>query len=309
MNEKILITGIAGFIGSHLARALLARGYEVWGIDDLSTGIVRNIPADAHFIKGDCASMATIGQLGDAKFKAVFHIAGQSSGEISFDDPARDLDCNTRSTVILMNYCAKTGCHRFLYSSSMSVYGRPNAFPVAETHPCHPISFYGVGKLASEHYMNVYGQSGLHTTALRLFNVYGPGQNMTNLRQGMVSIYLAQLLVRDAIVVKGSLGRFRDFVFIDDVVEAFLHCMDDERSFGGIYNVATGVKTTVEELLEALMRAAGMKKKVTVSGGTPGDQGGIYADVRKIKDDLGFSAKTDLAGGLETTVAWAKAAS
>jgi len=157
--------------------------------------------------------------------------------------------------------------------------------------------------------MDVYGQSGLRTTALRLFNVYGPGQNMANLRQGMVSIYLAQLLSKDVITVKGSLDRFRDFVFIDDVVEAFSHCMDDERSFGQVYNVATGVKTTVKELLEALMRAATMKKEVIISGGTAGDQGGIYADVGKINTDLGFSAKTDLAKGLESTVAWAKVAS
>ena len=307
MNEKILVTGIAGFIGSHLARTMLDRGYEVWGIDDFSTGIADNVPANAQFIKGDCASMAVIKQLGNVAFKAVFHIAGQSSGEISFDDPARDLDCNTRSTVILMNYCVRTGCHRFLYSSSMSVYGRPDACPVAETHPCRPISFYGARKLASEHYMRICGQSGLHTTALRLFNVYGPGQNMANLRQGMVSIYLAQLLSRDDIVVKGGLDRFRDFVFIDDVVDAFLLCMDDQRSFGRIYNVATGVKTTVAELLETLMRVANLRKEVIVSAGTPGDQGGIYADVAMIKAELGFSARTALAEGLEATVRWAKA--
>lgn len=115
----------------------------------------------------------------------------------------------------------------------------------------NPKSFYGAGKLASESYVNIYSKMGINTTLLRLFNVYGPGQNMENLRQGMISIYMAYILKKEPILVKGQSERFRDLVYIDDAIEAYIKCLDNPRAFGKIYNVATGIKTTVKELLEA----------------------------------------------------------
>src|SRR3989338_3222376 len=189
--KKYLVTGAAGFIGSAVARALLTQGHQVWTIDNLTTGFRENIPAGVHFIEGHCQDRKAIEALGKIKFDAILHLAGQSSGEISFENPVYDLTTNTQSTLMLMDYALKTGCQRFIYASTMSVYGAVADKPIAEHHPTQPLSFYGVGKLASEHYLRIYQSKGLKPTALRYFNVYGPNQNMNNLKQGMVSIYLA----------------------------------------------------------------------------------------------------------------------
>jgi UDP-glucose 4-epimerase len=178
--------------------------------------------------------------------------------------------------------------------------------PINETHPTQPLSFYGVGKLASEHYLRIYQSKGLQPTALRYFNVYGPNQNMDNLKQGMVSIYLAQLLSHDEIVVKGAKDRFRDFIYIDDIVRFTKGIVNDERSFGGVFNVGTGVKTTVESLLEKLLKISGIKKNVVFAPGTPGDQKGIYADISLVKKQFGFEPKCSLDEGLKKMVEWAK---
>jgi UDP-glucose 4-epimerase len=188
----------------------------------------------------------------------------------------------------------------------MSVYGEVAEQPIPEDHVAQPLSFYGVGKLASENYMRIYAAKGLKATSLRLFNVYGPGQNMGNLRQGMVSIFLAQLLKEDKVIVKGTLDRFRDFIYIDDSVDFVVDILGDARSFGGIYNVGTGVKTTVQELLEKMMVISGMKKQIAIQAGTPGDQKGIYADISLAESDLGFKCNYSLEEGLEEMIHWAK---
>ncbi len=191
MSKKYLVTGAAGFIGSFVAQHLKEQGHEVWTIENLSTGYRENIPQGIIFIEGGCQDQSSIDRLNSTRFDAILHIAGQSSGEISFSDPVYDLRSNTESTLRLMEYGLKHGCRRFIYASSMSVYGQTSQERVSEQLEPRPLSFYGVGKLASEHYLRIYEGRGLKPTALRLFNVYGPGQNMANLKQGMVSIYLA----------------------------------------------------------------------------------------------------------------------
>ncbi|OHD81739.1 MAG: hypothetical protein A3D90_12010 [Sulfuricurvum sp. RIFCSPHIGHO2_02_FULL_43_9] len=273
----------------------------------LSTGIRQNLPKGVVFIHGNCQDEGSIGQLQSTKFDAILHIAGQSSGEISFDDPVYDLKTNTESTLRLIQYALAHDCSRFIYASSMSVYGEAPGHPIAEDFPCKPLSFYGIGKLASEHYMRIYQSKGIKSTALRYFNVYGPNQNMSNLRQGMVSIYLAQLLQSSEIVVKGAKDRFRDFIYIDDVVDFTLGILHEPKSHGGVYNVGTGVKTTVEELLLLLMEISGIYKPVSFSQCTPGDQKGIYADTNLISDIFGFKHRFDLKNGLKEMIEWAKA--
>jgi UDP-glucose 4-epimerase len=259
--SKYLVTGGAGFIGSALAHCLIENGNIVTIIDNLSTGFKENIPDNAIFIEGDCQDYKIYESL-DEKFDAIYHIAGQSSGEISFDDPVYDLQTNTQSTLLLLNYAVKTGCKRFLYASSMSVYGDHPDIPISEDKSCDPKSFYGVGKIASEHYLRIYKEFGVQSTALRLFNVYGPGQNMENMRQGMVSIFLAMAINDKTIDVKGNTKRFRDFIYIDDVVDAFVECENNSNTFNNVYNVATGVKTTVESLLIKLTKLFDYDKKI-----------------------------------------------
>lgn len=304
--NRYLVTGAAGFIGSAIARKLIKDGHEVWTIDNLSTGFKENIPDGVVFIAGECQSDLVINQLKGSKFDAILHFAGQSSGEVSFDDPVYDLRTNTESTLRLIKYGLATGCRRFIYASSMSVYGSVEDQSIAEIHKTHPKSFYGVGKLASENYLKIYQSYGIIPTALRLFNVYGPGQNMQNLRQGMVSIYLAQLLKNDEIIVKGSLDRFRDFIYIDDCADFACNIIDNSKTDGAIYNVGTGIRTTVDELIYKMMAISGIEKPVTVLGETPGDQKGIYADISKAKAELGFSPKYSLEQGLELMIRWAK---
>ncbi len=304
--KRYLVTGAAGFIGSTIARKLAEEGNEIWTIDNLRTGFKENIPNGSIFIEGGCQEPESIKRLNGVRFNAILHLAGQSSGEISFDDPVYDLRTNTESTLRLITYCLENGCKRFIYTSSMSVYGEVEDKPIPESHVTKPLSFYGVGKLASENYMRIYQSKGLAPTSLRFFNVYGPGQNMGNLRQGMVSIYLAQALREEKVIVKGPLDRFRDFIFIDDCVDFVMGIIEDERSYGGVYNVGTGVRTTVKDLLEKMMEISGVHKEIVVEKGTPGDQKGIYADTSLAEAQLGFKYKYSLDEGLARMIQWAK---
>lgn len=300
-----MVTGAAGFIGSALANRLAKQGHRVVSIDNLSTGIKENVPEGVQFFEAECQDPAVYGQIPQDPYDAIFHIAGQSSGEISFDNPAYDLATNTASTLCLLNFCLKNGCHRFIYADTMSVYGIKPDEPVKETADPKPESFYGVGKLASEHYLRIYEQYGIRSTSLRLFNVYGPGQNMTNLRQGMVSIFMAQMFDNGHIHVKGSKDRYRDFVYIEDVVDAFMACLSNEEAYGKIINIATGVRTTVGELIGILTDLYSGKVTCEFSGSTAGDVHGLYADVSKAKEILNYSPSLDLRTGLSKMLEWA----
>ena len=178
----ILITGAAGFIGSVIAKSLNEQGLATITIDDLSTGHRNNVPKDTVFIEGNCGNPEVIKELDTYEIETIVHFAGQSSGEVSFSDPLADQKSNTTSTLLLLKFAKEKGIKKFLYASSMAVYGKHNNLPVTEQSDTMPISFYAVGKIASEHYLRLYSNQNLKTVALRLFNVYGPGQNMENLK-------------------------------------------------------------------------------------------------------------------------------
>ena len=295
------MTGGAGFIGSCLTKRLVQNGNKVTIIDNLSTGFESNIPNNVDFINGDCQDEKIYEGL-NKKFDAIYHLAGQSSGEISFDDPIYDLQTNTQSTLLLLKYSLDTGCNRFLYASSMSVYGDHPDFPIEENMICKPKSFYGVGKVASEYYMNIYQKLGIITTSLRMFNVYGPGQNMDNLRQGMVSIFLAMAMNKKHIVVKGSTDRFRDFIYIDDIIDALIISENNPNAFNKVFNLATGIKTTVDTLLNNLKELLPYDVSIEIKGNTPGDQFGIYGDIEEIKKALDWNPKYSLELGLKEMI-------
>jgi UDP-glucose 4-epimerase len=312
MKKRILITGAAGFIGSHLARRCIADGHSVTVLDNLTTGFAANVPEGCEFINADITDPETYSRLPKQGFDVVMHLAAQSSGEISQEDPGHDLKVNTLATLMLLQWCKENHAKRFLYSSSMAVYGNPARLPVQETDPVQPLSFYAISKVASEHYIRHYADEGLDTTIFRLFSVYGPGQNMENLKQGMVSIFLAYLAGNEEILVKGDKNRFRDYTYIDDVVDAFCISMDNPATFKKTYNVATGKKTHVHELVEAEIRLFGKDPAtypVRYHGSTPADQFGLYADISAIRHDLGWSPKTSLDKGLEKMIAWVKTGS
>ena len=304
--KKYLVTGAAGFIGSAIAKMLLKNGHQVWTIDNLSTGKETNLPDGIRFVLGNCQDESSIKALEKTQFDAILHFAGQSSGEISFQNPIYDLESNTKSTLNLINYALKVGCRRFIYASSMSVYGAVNDEPISESIPLKPLSFYGVGKLASEAYLRIYMEKGLLPTVLRLFNVYGPGQNLGNMRQGMVSIYLAQMLQSGRVCVKGSGERFRDFIYVDDVVDIACKMLDCQKSYGEIINVGTGKKTTVNHLLSQLIGCWEKEIPVTYTDSTPGDQSGTFADVSKCMNLLGGFEPINIEEGLIKMVDWAR---
>ena len=301
--DKVLITGVAGFAGSHVASRFLQEGYRVIGVDDLSGGNIESIPDGVDFIQGDLSLMTTIALI-PRDCRKILHLAGQSSGEISFDDPVSDLEKNTVSTLNLIRYGIENRIERIVYASSMSVYGEVEDAPINENHQCHPLSCYGVGKYASESYLRVHCDK-LPSVSLRMFNVYGPGQDMSNLRQGMVSIYLAQALTNGKIEVRGGTDRFRDFVFIDDVVEAWLRAATYDSALGQTFNVGTGIRTTVEELLKYIC-ALVPDSSYHIQGATLGDQSGIYADVSKLNKYLDLDCLTPLDVGLQVFSNWAR---
>jgi UDP-glucose 4-epimerase len=301
--KKILITGVAGFIGSHVSRRFIQEGYDVVGVDDLSNGAVANVPDGVTFIAGDLAKQTTIMAIPKGCHK-ILHLAGQSSGEISFDNPVADLEKNTTSTVNLINYGIENQSERIVFASSMSVYGDVLDKPVTEDELCEPLSCYGVGKLAAEGYLKVY-QKQLPYVSLRMSNVYGPGQDMKNLRQGMVSIFLSQALQIGNVLVKGGLDRFRDLIYIDDVVEVWYRSATYPSALYHTLNLGTGIKTTVGELLEMICSQV-ENSDYYVEGKTPGDQSGIYADSRKLNKVLEMDSFVSFQDGLVKFIEWAK---
>ena len=280
-----LVTGAAGFIGSGIAQKLLDSGHQVTTIDNLSTGYQSNIPKQCVFVRGD-VNDSGVQQLSGEKSDAILHIAAQSSGEVSFENPIYDIESNVISTLCLLDYAVKTGCKRFIYASTMSVYGEQgNKEQFSEVDVARPKSFYAVGKLASEHYLRIYQeQHGIKYTALRYFNVYGEGQNLANLKQGMISIYLKQFIddTFKEVQVKGSIERFRDFSHINDIVEVSIEAINNKDFYNQIVNIGTGKKTKIKEILQLMKDYLKSEKEIIISEGTKGDQFGIYADVSKL---------------------------
>lgn len=304
---KAIVTGGAGFIGSHLAKRLLKEGWEVLILDNLSSGHHRNIPKGAQFKELDLTYEDAMDELPKEGVHAVFHLASHVGQELSFEEPVYDFKANGLSTIFLLRWCIKYNVKKFIFASSMNVYGDAETECVDEKGEVRPPSPYAVGKIASEYFCQIYQNFGIETTALRLFNVYGPGQDLDNMRQGMVSIYMAFVARREPILIKGSKDRFRDFVFVDDAVDAFYRCLDTKAS-GKIYNVATGRKTFVWQLIDQIIEAFGQKTgdyPVIYGEPTLQDQFGLYGNAGLIERELGWKPVVALEAGLKIMSAWA----
>lgn len=291
---NVLITGCAGFIGSKLSNKLVELGANVDGIDDLSTGLIVNINKKINFYNFDVSKSSELMKI-NKKYDYILHLAGQSSGQISNEDPLNDLVRNTNTTVNLINYVRKNPIKKFVYASSMSVYGEIKN-PAIEATKVNPISFYGISKNTSEIYLRKISNE-IKSLSLRMFNVYGPGQNMLNLKQGMVSIFLSQAINNGAITVKGSLERYRDFIYIDDVVNYWVKLTLNEEAIGEI-NIGSGVKTKVSELIEIIQKIT-KTNQLKIDESTPDDQFGIIANIDKLFKMAGEIELTKLYTGIE----------
>ena len=300
MKKKILVTGCAGFIGSSITNYLASKNpnkFDIWGIDNFSKGNKENISKKIKFIKGSCESDIILKKLKKKKFFAILHFAGQSSGEVSFNKPLKDFNDNLFTTIKLLEFAIANKCKQFIYASSMGVYG-DNKFVKNEKIFPNPKSIYGVSKNASENYIKIYKSKGLNFTILRLFNVYGPGQRLDNLNQGMVRIFFNQIFKNKKLIVKGSKNRVRDFIYIDDVVSIVSKLIGNKKAFNEIFNICSGESHKIDKLIKTIKKIVNFNFKVIYSKETPLDQKYISADNTKIKKVLKLNKFLNLEKGL-----------
>ena len=309
----MLVTGGAGFIGSHLVERLLAEGDAVTVFDNLSTGRRENVPRDVELVEGDVGDRAAVDAVfGLRRFDAVFHIAGQASIRLSFAEPEVDLRTNVVGTVNVLRGCTETRVPRLLNASSMTAYGEPDLIPTPEDVPCVPVSYYGVTKYAAERYAHVTAARAdvdLAVTSLRMFNVYGPRQSISNPYQGVLAIFIGNVLRREPITIHGDGKQTRDFVFIDDVADAWLRVLADPSTSGSVLNVGSGHETSVNELADAVLAALGETTEsweIRREDAQLGDQRRAAADIGAISA-LGWSPRVPFARGVELTMEWARA--
>ena len=311
--SRVLVTGGAGFIGSHLVEALLRQGDSVTVLDNLITGNRSNLPATARLVVGDVADTATVLDVAAEGFDAVLHMAGQASITRSFDDPGADLAVNVTGTLNVLRACRERRIPRLVYASSMTAYGEPELVPTPETAPCRPVSYYGVTKYAAECYAQIAGglpDSDLTVTSLRMFNVYGERQSLDNPYQGVLAIFIGNVARGEPIAIHGDGLQTRDFVYVRDVVKAWLSVLGDEPATGGrIFNVGSGVETSVAALADAVLASFGHSRDtwaISHTSAQRGDQRRSSADIGALNEATGWSPETPLAEGMARTVEWSR---
>ncbi len=310
---NVLVTGGAGFIGSHLAEGILAAGHRVGVIDNESTGAPENVPSGAAYIRGDVANLSELERAFEGGLDAVCHIAGQVSIIRSFTDPVADLRTNVQGTVNVLQLCLKYKVPRLIYASSMTNYGQTEVLPIPETHPCVPTSYYGITKYAAERYVHTTASRvdldfDFHVTSLRMYNVYGPRQALDNPYQGVLGIFLGNLLRNEPITIFGDGEQSRDFVYIKDVVRAWVTALDNETSFGRIFNIGSGRRLTINQLADAVLRLFQQRRstwEVRYLPARPGEQRHVEADIRSVASALGWKPAVSFEHGLAETLRWA----
>ena len=298
---RVLLTGGAGFIGSHVAEHLLARGHEVAIIDDLSTGLRGNVPAGARFYERDirtgCARVFE-----EFKPDALSHQAAQIDVRRSVREPDFDASVNVLGTIRLLQNCVRYGLGRVIFASSGgAVYGEQQEWPATEVHPQCPISPYGVSKLAAERYLHFYHvQYGLSYAALRYANVYGPRQDPHG-EAGVVAIFAGNLATRKVSTINGTGEQTRDYVYVGDVARANVLALEGDAP-SGAYNVGTGIETSVNQLYELLRSISGRELPANDGPAKPGEQQRSSIDSACADRSFGWRPKVTLAEGLEETL-------
>lgn len=304
--KRILITGGFGFVGAVLVRHFRKQGIDVVVLEHPSA-VVPNDLKDVETLRADIADDESMAKVKRADIDAVLHLAAQSSGPRSFSVPALDVRLNVVGTVNTINWCSANNVERLLFASSFVIYGdHPDREALDENTVCRPKSVYATSKLACEHMlMNLAQPKGIKWNALRMFNVYGPGQDITKPDQGVVGIFMNMLRQKDEVQVKGRLDRFRDLIFIDDVVQGWDRCLAGD-AYNQSFNLGTGDKTTFERLIRSIARVMGKGDRVRIDElpGTPGDMMGCVADLTKIQSALGYKPKVKLEQGLERMYKW-----
>ncbi len=304
---NILVTGGAGFIGSHLAEALVKRGHRVRILDDFYSGHRENLAPvyrDVEIVRGDCADPA------DARrsvkgIEVVYHESAIPSVARSVADPLRSRRANGTATVTMLLAARDAGVRRFIYASSSSVYGDTPTLPKRETMTPNPLSPYAAEKLCGEHYLRMFHRLfGLETLSLRYFNIFGPRQDPGSPYSGVISRFATALIRGETPVIFGDGLQSRDFTYVGNVVDANLRALIARKLEGEAVNIATGRRVTLRMLLARMARALGGSGKARHEPARAGDVRHSLADVTKARRLLGYRPRIGLDEGLETTMAW-----
>ena len=305
-KKKVLVTGGAGFIGSHVADAYLAAGHEVWIVDDLSSGRTENIPADARFVEVDVRDPEIRNLFRAERFDVVNHHAAQIDVRSSVLDPARDAGINLLGLLNVTEAAIEVGTRRVVFVSSGGVvYGEPDEIPTPERTPKQPLSPYGVTKLGGEYYLNYYRRvRGLEYVALRYSNVYGPRQDPHG-EAGVVAIFCNRLLAGEPLTIFGDGEQTRDYVYVKDVVAANMLAsevvLDDGDGLDArAFNVGTGVATSVNRLADVLEKISGARQPRSHQPERPGELRHSTLDSGAIRT-LGWKPALSLEQGLRET--------
>lgn len=298
---KVLVTGGAGFIGSHVVDQFLAAGHEVVIVDNLSTGRERNLNPAARFYKIDIRDPELIKVLEEERPEVVDHHAAQMDVRKSVVDPMFDADVNIKGTLNLLEACRKTGVRKVVYiSSGGAAYGEPVYLPCDEKHPIDPLCPYGVTKHTVEHYLFLYkALYGLDYAVLRYPNVYGPRQD-PNGEAGVVAIFTGLMLKGKPVTIFGNGEQERDFVLVTDCARANL--MVAEPGPTGIYNLGCGVGTNINQIFAELKRIIAYPAPANYGPAKTGETFKIYLDAQKAGRELGWEPTYSLADGLARTV-------
>lgn len=307
--SRILVTGGAGFIGSHLVDRLIAEGSEVTVLDNFDTGKLHNVSGhkNLRIVKGDIRDYALIRRTVE-DVDAVFHEAALVSTVLSVQDPLAANEINVTGTLNLLKASSDLGVKRFIYASSAAVYGNTSVPRKKEDMPLDPASPYGMSKLAAEKYAKIfYELYGLETVSMRYFNVYGPRQRFDEkwAYGGVISIFLERLLKNMPLVVHGDGEQTRDFVYVKDVVEANMLVLKTSGAAGEVFNIGTGKRITVNKVAQILKEMTNRENLENVHADSrPGDVRHGYADISKAERVLNYAPKFSIERGLTELVNW-----
>lgn len=306
---RVCLTGGAGFIGSHLAEAFLAKGASIVVLDDLSTGRRENLPAGVELVEADIRGSQAAEVVAAGGFDLLVHQAAQMDVRKSVADPRFDADVNILGSLNLLEAARTGGVRRVLFASTGgAIYGEQDSFPATEEHPTRPVSPYGVAKLAVERYLYFYAAAyGLEAISLRYANVYGERQRPDG-EAGVVAIFLARLLAGQEATINGDGLQTRDYVHVSDVVAANLAAAGAPRPAGAVpfavYNVGTGRESTVVELHHHLATAVGSSQPARHGPAKAGEQRRSVIDGTRLRGQFGLPEPRELAAGLAATAAW-----